>query len=125
VGNAAGVRPSTRQVGLEGESLAALALQERGLSIIARNLRSKSGEVDLIALDGDMLAFIEVKNWPVYGLEDLGVGVNKRKQRRIIETARYFLATHREYCQNSIRFDIVYISPGEPIVHLVSAFTES
>jgi len=125
VDNAAGARPSTRQIGLEGESLAALALQERGLSIVARNLRSKSGEIDLIALDGDMLAFIEVKNWPVYGLEDLGIGINKRKQRRIIDTARYFLATHREYCHNSIRFDIVYIRPGEPIVHLVSAFTES
>ena len=123
--NTAGIRPSTRQLGLEGESLAALALQKRGLNIVARNLRSKSGEIDLIALDGQMLVFIEVKNWPVYGLENLGIGVNKRKQRRIIETARYFLATHREYCYNSIRFDIVYLRPGEPIVHLVSAFTES
>jgi len=105
--------------------MAALALEDRGLRIVARNLRCKSGEIDLIALDGDMLAFIEVKNWPVYGLENLGYGVNRKKQRRIIETARYFLATHQEYCYNSVRFDIVYLRPDEPIVHLVSAFTES
>jgi len=105
--------------------MAVTALEERGLRIIARNLRSQSGEIDLIALDGDMLAFIEVKNWPVYGLENLGIGVNKKKQRRIIETAKYFLATHQEYCYKSIRFDIVFLRPGEPIVHLVSAFTES
>jgi len=105
--------------------MAVTALQERGLRIIARNLRSQSGEIDLIALDGDMLAFIEVKNWPVYGLEDLGIGINRKKQHRIIETAKYFLATHREYCNTPVRFDIVYLRPGEPIVHLVSAFTES
>lgn len=117
--------PSTRQIGLEGESLAAKALQERGFCIIDRNLRSRHGEIDLIALDGDALVFIEVKNWPALGIENLALAVNKKKQSRIIETARYFIDTHREYCYKPVRFDIVYLRPGEPIVHLVSAFTES
>jgi putative endonuclease len=116
---------STRQIGQDGEALAAKALQERGFCIIARNLRSRKGEVDLIALDGEALVFIEVKNWPAYGIEDLALAVNKKKQNRIIETAKYFIDTHREYCYNPVRFDIVYLRPGEPVVHLVSAFTES
>jgi len=120
-----GTRPSTRLVGMEGESFAALTLQNKGLRIIARNMRSQHGEIDLIALDGDFLVFIEVKTWPANGLENLSYGITRQKQRRIIETARYFLAMHEEYCYKSIRFDVVFLHPGKSIVHLVSAFTES
>ena len=111
--------------GMEGESLAALALQQKGMQIIDRNIRSKTGEIDLVVLDGGVLVFVEVKNWPAYGLENLGFGINEKKQRRIIETAKYFLASHREYNYSSIRFDVVFLRPGEPMVHLASAFTES
>ena len=112
-------------LGMEGESLALFALQQKGMQVIGRNIRSKMGEIDLVVLDGDALVFVEVKNWPAYGLENLGFGVNGKKQRRIIETAKYFLASHREYNYSSIRFDVVFLQPGEPMVHLVSAFTES
>jgi len=120
-----GNRPSTRLVGMEGESFAALTLQNKGLRVIARNMRSQRGEIDLIALDGDFLVFIEVKTWPANGLENLSYGITRQKQRRIIETAKYFLALHEEYCYKSIRFDVVFLHPGKSIVHLVSAFTES
>jgi putative endonuclease len=110
---------------MEGEAYAALALQKKGLRVVARNLRSQNGEIDLIALDGEFLVFIEVKTWPAHGLEDLSYGVNRKKQQRIIQTAKYFLAAHQEYSCNSIRFDVVFLRPGEPMVHLVSAFTES
>ncbi|MDR2471099.1 MAG: YraN family protein [Treponema sp.] len=115
-------RPTRR--GPEGENLAALALQKKGMCLVGRNIRSKSGEIDLAVLDGGVLVFVEVKNWPAYGLENLAYGVNQKKQRRIIETAKYFLAAHREYNDRSIRFDVVFLRPGEPEVHLVSAFTE-
>ena len=116
-------RPPHR--GKEGESLAAGALQEKGLKLIGRNFRCKAGEIDLIALDGDVLVFIEVKNWLTFGPENLIFGINRKKQRRIIETAKYFLASHREYNYRSIRFDVVLLRPGQPMIHLVSAFTES
>jgi putative endonuclease len=116
---------SSAALGPEGESLAAKALQKKGMELIGRNVRYKSGEIDLVLLDNGVLVFVEVKNWPAFGLENLDYGVNKRKQRRIIKTAKYFLASHREYNNNTIRFDVVFIRPGEPIVHLVSAFTES
>jgi putative endonuclease len=116
---------SNRSSGVKGESLAALALQKKGMQLIKRNIRCKTGEIDLALLDGDNLVFVEVKNWPAFGLENLGFAVNEKKQRRIIETAKYFLAANREYNNRSIRFDIVFLRPGEPMVHLVSAFMES
>ena len=116
---------SNRLRGFEGELQAALALQKKGMQLIGRNIRCRTGEIDLVLLDGESLVFVEVKNWPVFGLENLGFVVNKKKQRRIIETAKYFLASHREYNYRSIRFDIVFLRPGRPMVHLVSAFTES
>jgi len=111
--------------GKDGESQAALALQKKGMRIICRNFRCIAGEIDLAALDQEVLVFIEVKNWPAYGQENLMFGINQKKQRRIIKTAKYFLSLHREYNYRSIRFDVILIRPGEPIFHLVSAFTES
>ena len=112
-------------VGVNGESEAALALQKKGLRLIGRNIRCKTGEIDLVLMDREVLVFVEVKKWPVFGLENLELAVNPKKQRRIIETAKYFLASHREYKYRSIRFDVVFLRPGEPMIHLVSAFTES
>jgi putative endonuclease len=94
------------------------------MKIIARNIRSPWGEVDLVALDGDALAFVEVKNWPAHGLEDLAYGITEKKKRRIIETAKYFLSIHREYNYRSIRFDVVFLNGGNSI-YLDSAFMES
>jgi putative endonuclease len=116
---------SNRNSGAEGELLAALALQKKGMRLIDRNIRSKTGEIDLALLDGYNVVFVEVKNWPAFGRENLRFAVNEKKQRRIIETAKYFLAAHREYNYRSIRFDVVLLRPGEPMVHLVSAFMES
>jgi putative endonuclease len=116
---------SARAAGATGELLAAKALQNRGMCIVARNFRSQRGEIDLVALDRGALVFIEVKSWPAYGLENLAYGITKKKKLRIIETAKYFLATHREYNYSSIRFDVVFLRPGQSIVHLDSAFMES
>ncbi|MDR2313571.1 MAG: YraN family protein [Spirochaetaceae bacterium] len=122
--NAASRRLSTHALGLEGELSAAAVLERKGMRIIARNIRSPWGEIDLAALDGDVLTFVEVKNWPAYGLENLNRGINEKKKRRIIETAKYFLSMHREYNYRSVRFDVVFLKNGES-VHLDSAFTES
>ena len=94
------------------------------MSIVARNLRCKYGEVDIVAIDNDTLAFIEVKAWSAYGFGELQYSVGAKKQRRIIETAKFFLAEHREYNRMSIRFDVIFISKGS-LTHLASAFAES
>jgi putative endonuclease len=109
--------------GRDGENRAAAALEAKGMSIVARNFRSRSGEIDIIALENDTLVFVEVKTWDHYGIEDLRLGISEKKQRRIIETAKYFLLEHRKYNGMGIRFDVVFISPHD-IVHLASAFME-
>jgi putative endonuclease len=120
--------------GRAGEQYAAKALESAGMRLLASNFRSPAGEVDLIARKGDTLAFVEVKTWAKRGIADLEYSVGREKQRRIIETAKYFLAAHREYNEMSIRFDVVFIEKiplpsatpqtGPKIHHLASAFME-
>jgi putative endonuclease len=120
--------------GRAGEQYAAKVLEEAGMCILASNFRSPLGEVDLIARDGDVIVFVEVKTWAARGIADLEYGISREKQRRIIETAKYFLAVHREYNEMAIRFDVVFIGaiPPQPagpqagpqVHHLASAFME-
>ena len=107
-----------------GEESAVLFLKNKGMKIISRNFRYRGGEVDIIALEGDNLVFIEVKTWVSYGIEALEYGIDEKKQHRIIETAKYFLAVHREYRYMTVRFDVIFIS-SHGITHLASAFVES
>jgi putative endonuclease len=109
--------------GRTGEAAAAFYLEGKGLKIVERNFRGTSGEVDLIALEGETLVFVEVKTWSTLGIDALEQGLNEKKQHRIIETAKYFLSSHREYRYMTIRFDVVFVAPGK-ITHLASAFME-
>jgi putative endonuclease len=109
--------------GREGENRAAAALEAAGMQIIARNFRAPPGEIDLVALDGDTVVFIEVKSWSYYGFEDLRYGIDHKKQRRIIETAKYFIAANRKYKGMAFRFDALFVEP-ERVTHLASAFME-
>jgi putative endonuclease len=109
--------------GRAGEASAARYLEGKGLKILEHNFRGASGEVDLIALEGETLVFIEVKTWSTLGIDALEQGLNEKKQRRIIETAKYFLSSHREYRYMAIRFDVIFVAPGG-ITHLASAFVE-
>ncbi|MDR2632703.1 MAG: YraN family protein [Treponema sp.] len=111
------------QRGRKGEEQAAAFLEDAGMRIIARNVRSSVGEIDLVALDDQTIVFIEVKTWSVYPIEELSYGIGEKKQRRIIETAKYFLFSHRKYSDMAVRFDVIFIGP-EHITHLASAFME-
>jgi len=111
------------EIGKTGEYLAEKELVKAGMTIIDRNFRSKHGEIDIIALDGETIVFIEVKAWSAYGIENLHYSINKKKQRRIIETAKYFLNINRKYNGSAIRFDVVFVEK-EAVTHLASAFME-
>ncbi|GMO41290.1 MAG: YraN family protein [Termitinemataceae bacterium] len=117
-------KKSTHLRGVEGENLAVGFLQKSGYVILGRNYRSFRGEIDIIALDGDVLVFIEVKAWSSYSIENLQYSINKKKCKKIIETAKYFLQNHRKYIESNIRFDVVFV--GTPnITHIKAAFTEN
>jgi putative endonuclease len=116
-------RTVSSAAGRAGEEKAAAALEKAGMSIIAKNVRSSRGEVDIVALDGDSIVFVEVKSWSIYGIGELQYGIDMKKQRRIIETAKYFLAAHREYNGMAVRFDVVFVGK-DTLTHLASAFVE-
>lgn len=104
------------------EGLASGYLTGKGLAFVARNLRMRQGEVDLLFRDGETLVFVEVKARR-QGRFGLGYeAVDARKQRRIMAVARAYLATRPE-CP--CRFDVVSVAVenGRPrIEHLVAAF---
>jgi len=128
--------PNSAGLGKAGEEKAAAALEAAGMKIINKNYRSKTGEIDIIALDGETIVFVEVKAWSTLGIEDLQYSVDNKKQNKIIKTAKYFLSENRKYSNMTIRFDVIFVknnkasngcqeSEGFQLTHLASAFTES
>lgn len=89
-------------------------MRRNGYNIIARNYRTRLGEVDVIAYDGDTLCFIEVK---ARSSERFGLpqeALSKRKERQISKAALIFLKEKRLFNQKA-RFDVVsLISSREP-----------
>jgi putative endonuclease len=117
---------NTRIIGNEGENRAAAFLEAKGFSIIERNWRTKQGEIDIIAVKNDILAFVEVKTLPNGTLDMIQRELNYQKRQRIIKTSKRFLLKHREYNNSYVRFDVIVIDmPGlEPVYHIENAFSE-
>jgi putative endonuclease len=75
-------------LGPRGEGVAALFLRRQGLSVVARNVRVASGEIDLVALDGPQVVFVEVKSRTVSrGDERTGLERIDRKKRASLRRA--------------------------------------
>ena len=95
------------QRGAESEYLVAAYLQAHGLQVIAHNLRCKGGELDLVCLDGCVLAIVEVRQRVRAEFGGAVGSVNRRKQRKIIRAARFFLRRETAWHGLVIRFDVV------------------
>ena len=93
--------------GMRGQLAAEKYIQEKGYSILARNYRIRTGEIDIIARSGEFVVFIEVKyrSGLAYGYPRESVGVGK--QQRIIRTAMHYISTHG--LDEHFRFDVVEI----------------
>ncbi|HXA99470.1 MAG TPA: YraN family protein [Steroidobacteraceae bacterium] len=97
------------QRGAAAEELAAQYLQVRGLKILARNLRCKAGELDLVCLDGGVLAIVEVRQ---RGSAEFGgalASVTLTKQRKITRAAQFFLRREKQWKNLALRFDVLAI----------------
>jgi putative endonuclease len=100
-----------RGVGQEWENLAEKVLKEAGYKIRARNFRTKVGEIDFVAEDGNVLCFIEVKGRHTLRFGAPEEAVNAEKQRRIFRAAQAYL--QRERLEDvPCRFDVVAILDG-------------
>ncbi len=105
------VHMNRRRTGSRGEERAATFLEEQGLHILERNFRTREGEIDIVARDGDILVFVEVKYRSSARYGDALEAVDWRKRLQIRKTARAYLY-RRNPGPVRIRFDVVGITGG-------------
>ncbi|MGD9948330.1 MAG: YraN family protein [Desulfobulbus sp.] len=123
-------KSSPQHTGQWGETQALNHLVQRGYTIVATNYRKRYGEIDIIALEGDVLVFVEVKcrNRQTFGSPFEAVDL--RKQQRICRVAMEYLQSHQ--CgECNARFDVIAVQPApgealgkgsELIEHIENAF---
>lgn len=102
----------SRAEGMQGEALVARYLRENGYKLAAHGYRSRYGEIDLIAWDGNVLCFVEVKTRTNVDMALPREYVTAQKQNRLRKTAMMYLAEKRLDCH--ARFDVaeVYAEHG-------------
>ena len=117
-----------RLFGQEGEAEAERYLRGKGYRIVARNLRSSLGELDLVADDGGVLVFVEVKSRRTAEFGGAIHAVHRQKQRKLIRLAAQFLA-QRHWMDRTCRFDVVLLEATESaalqVEHIQNAFEVS
>ncbi len=103
---------SRQAVGAEAERLASRFLIAQGLELVARNVRSRGGEIDLVMRDGDTVVFIEVRYRSDARFGSAAESVDGRKQRRIVDCAAHYLQRNPALARAPARFDVVAIRPS-------------
>lgn len=98
---------TTRAIGDLGEKQVEKLLKKRGCKICAKNYRKPYGELDIVADDGELLLFVEVKTRHANSMTMGTDAVDKRKIRRIIKTASAYLLEYKldRFC----RFDVAEV----------------
>jgi putative endonuclease len=106
-------------LGKTGEDLACRELERRGYAIITRRYRSRGGEIDIVARDGDTIVFVEVKARENRAFGDAAEAVTGLKQRKIVQLAVEYLMRHH-LANRPCRFDVVSIhfDDGRPAIEL-------
>jgi putative endonuclease len=114
-----------RQVlGKTGETLAAEELERRGYAILDQRYRTRHGEIDIIARDGETIVFVEVKVRQTSDKGTAAEAVAPAKQRRLVSMAVDYLARHGLH-ESPCRFDVVAIDgtgDGQRLVVYPHAF---
>lgn len=105
-------QPTTRQLGTAAESGAAEFLTDQGYRIVERNFRSKIGELDIVAFEGTVLCFIEVRSRGHDRCGDAAMTVTSAKQRQVTRAAQSFLCSRRLQFDQA-RFDVVAVTGGQ------------
>ena len=109
-----------RQLGEQGEDLAAAALRQQGYKILARNYVTPLGEIDLIAQKGRTVVVVEVKTRKSLRFGSPQESVSVTKQNRLRRLADYYLKDKR-LVGSPVRFDVVAVTLAgeEPQVEII------
>lgn len=101
---------NNRNTGNAAEELAAKWIEKyKGYAVLERNYRCPAGEVDIIAADGDITVFIEVKYRSTKASGYPSEAVTSAKQDRIIKSAMAYISQKQEGAGGGIRFDVAEI----------------
>jgi len=106
------------RIGLEAEQQATDFLASLGWVILARNVRSKLGELDIVARDQDVTVFVEVRARGPGAWESALESVTREKARRVVRAARWYAATRG--LEGPLRIDVVAVQDGR-LAHVVNA----
>ncbi len=98
-----------KSLGQRGEDAAARHLKRSGCKILVRSLDSRLGEIDIIALDGRTIVFVEVKTRASADAGHPTEAVDAAKQQRITQAALGYLKSHR-LLEHTARFDVIAIT---------------
>jgi putative endonuclease len=105
------VRTARKRLGDRGEAEAAAWLSAQGYEVLDRNVRTRFGEIDLVARRGGVVVFVEVKSRTGVGFGHPGEAVAALKQRRLGRLASAYLRQHRiDDCE--ARFDVIAVFAG-------------
>jgi putative endonuclease len=118
--------PNKHAAGMLGQQQAEDFLCKKGLLILGRNYRAKTGEIDLIAQEGPCIVFVEVKSRSGLQYGHPREAVTAAKQARLLRTAQHYISRHR-LTDRELRFDVVEVltKQGEVhIEHIENAFWE-
>jgi len=98
------------------EALAAALLIAKGYRILGRRVRTRAGEIDIVAVRGTRLAFVEVKRRPTR--EDAEAAVTARQAARIRAASDLWLAHRLRYHGHVFGFDVILLVPGRLPRHI-------
>lgn len=110
-----------RSVGTVYERKAVEYLKSQGYVIIKQNFRSKAGEIDIIAREGNVICFVEVKYRKTASFGHPEEAVSYYKQEKIRKVAEFFFVYHKIPLDTECRFDVIAIE-GEELRHIKNAF---
>lgn len=106
--------------GHRGEALAALLLRLKLYRIVTTRYKTPVGEIDLIAERGGVTVFVEVKARSRADKES--EALDSVNRQRIARAAQYWLAKHPAKAATPMRFDVIFLAPGQWPRHVVNAF---
>lgn len=115
-----------RWFGSRSERAASRFLRKLGYRIIEHNFSCDLGEIDIVAVDGQCLIFVEVRSTESTDTQAPALSVDAKKQQRLTRLALYYLQSRR-LLDHAARFDVLAISwpaeaPEPKIVHYLNAF---
>ncbi len=96
-------------IGRSAEDVAADFLAEQGLHVLLRNYRRRSGELDLVARDGDVLVVAEVRTRSTDEFGGAAASVDGWKQHKIIRATTQLLQQRKDLARLRVRFEVIVV----------------